>query len=195
MPEDNKLSGVHIPMAAPKSAADRAPSAPRSPQPQQQSIVPAQAPSRMYAPTPRPTPQTYAPARQPVGVSEPQSLPRDLRFKPAGSGTAPHKGGFSFGAVFAIDTKIILFAAIFDLLTFSGYIPSAGMTYIIELIGAVVIGRITYTTQKNKHFDNHDEALNKALMLGLLTAIPVPVATILLGPVAAARMLGFGKSK
>jgi hypothetical protein len=113
------------------------------------------------------------------------ALPRhDLPGSPAGSGR-PGGGAFSgtgFIQRFGLDVRVVALAVLVDLMAFSADIVSAGLLYPVELGAAVVLGFITYRVQKAWCGDSHDTALIKALIIGLLTAIPVPITGLLTAP-------------
>ena len=92
----------------------------------------------------------------------------------------PVRGGFI--QTFGLDVRVAVLAVIIDFLAFSGDIISLGMLYIVELGAAVVLTYVTYRIQRIWYGDDHDAALIKALVIGLLTAIPVPITGIVAGP-------------
>lgn len=85
----------------------------------------------------------------------------------------------AFDQIFGIDPRVAFLAFVVDLMLFG----SAAVTMGIDLpvliplaIGAgVVLGRITYKAQMKWYGDDHDSAMIKASIIGLLTAIPVGI--------------------
>jgi hypothetical protein len=103
-----------------------------------------------------------------------------LRPSLAGTNPPPVRGGFI--QTFGLDVRVALLAVLVDFLVFSGDLISFGALYIVELVAAVVLGYITYKIQRSWYGDGHDSALIKALVIGLLTAIPVPITGVIAGP-------------
>lgn len=52
----------------------------------------------------------------------------------------------------------------------------------MEIGAGVALTFITYKIQRAWYGDDHDSALIKALIVGLLTAIPVPLTSIVAAP-------------
>ena len=96
------------------------------------------------------------------------------------------RGGFV--QTFGLDVRVAILAVVIDFLAFGGDIVSFGALYVVELGSGVVLAFITYKIQRAWYGDNHDSALIKALVIGLLTAIPVPITAIVAGP---GGLLGF----
>jgi len=92
----------------------------------------------------------------------------------------PHKGGII--QTFGLDVRVAMLAVLVDVLAFSGDVISAGLLYPVELISAVILAVITYKIQKHWYGDDHHSALIKALLIGLITAIPVPISPLFTGP-------------
>jgi hypothetical protein len=109
-----------------------------------------------------------------------QREPRDQTL-PASQGLLPRKSG-GFIQTFGLDYRVALLALLVDFIAFSGDIVSAGLLYPVELGGAVVLSFVTYKIQRSWYEDDRDSALIKAAIVGLLTAIPVPISWIVVGP-------------
>jgi hypothetical protein len=90
------------------------------------------------------------------------------------------RGGFiqSFG----LDIRAAALAVLVDFLVFGATWASVFALYFVELGAGVVLTFITYKIQRAWYGDEHDSALIKALIVGLLTAIPVPVTGLFAGP-------------
>jgi chromate transport protein ChrA len=84
--------------------------------------------------------------------------------------------------------RVAALVLIVDSLVFSATFLTAGLLYAVELGAGVVLAYITYKIQRHWYGDGHDSALIKALVVGLLTAIPVPLSSAL--PVGTAGFLG-----
>jgi hypothetical protein len=91
-----------------------------------------------------------------------------------------HKGGFI--QTFGMDVRVAILAVVVDFLAFGGDIVSFGVLYVVELGAAIVLTFVTYKIQRAWYGDDHDSALIKALVIGLLTAIPVPITWLVAGP-------------
>ncbi len=90
---------------------------------------------------------------------------------------------------FGLDVRVAILAVVVDFLVFGGDIATAGLLYPVELVASVVLGFITYRMQRAWYGDDHDSALIKALVVGLLTAIPVPVTVVIAGPAGLVGLL------
>jgi hypothetical protein len=100
--------------------------------------------------------------------------------KSSSSTPVPHRG---FVQTFGLDVRAALLAIIVDNMVFAGTIVTFGALVVVELGAGVVLAFITYKIQRAWYGDGHDSALIKALIVGLLTAIPVPLtATPLVAP-------------
>jgi hypothetical protein len=81
--------------------------------------------------------------------------------------------------IFGIDPRIAFLAFVVDLMLFGAAAASMGLTLpiLIPLAAAAgfVLGRITYKAQMKWYGDDHDSAMIKASIIGLLTAIPVGI--------------------
>jgi hypothetical protein len=98
-------------------------------------------------------------------------------------GHAPSK---SLDQIFGIDPRVAFLAFVVDLMLFGAAAATMGITLplLIPLAVAagVVLGRITYKAQMNWYGDDHDSAMIKAGIIGLLTAIPVGIPAIVWVP-------------
>jgi hypothetical protein len=94
---------------------------------------------------------------------------------------------------FGLDIRAAILAVIVDLMVFGGDVASLGALLPIAIGVAGVLAFIVYKIQVKWYKDDHDSALIKALIIGLLTAIPVPLTPLiaipggLLGIVSAIR--------
>lgn len=103
------------------------------------------------------------------------------------------RGGFV--QTFGIDPRAALLTMVVDFLAFGGDIISLGVLYVVELGAAVVLTYVTYKIQRSWYGDDHDAAIIKALILGLLTAIPVPISGIVAGPGGLLGIIGLFRRK
>jgi hypothetical protein len=88
--------------------------------------------------------------------------------------------------LFGLDPRIAFLAFLVDLMLFGTAAATAGITLPLLLplaIGAgIVLGKITYKAQRKWYGDDHDSAMIKASIVGLLTAIPVGIPAIVWVP-------------
>lgn len=102
--------------------------------------------------------------------------------------SAPHAHGVSkrFDQIFGIDPRIAFLAFIVDLMLFGTAAVTMGITLPIliplAIAAGIVLGRITYKAQMKWYGDDHDSAMIKAGIVGLLTAIPVGIPAIVWVP-------------
>jgi hypothetical protein len=108
---------------------------------------------------------------------------------PPVDGPAAPTANHGFLQHFGLDVRVAALVLIVDNLVFTATFISAGLLYGVEAVAGIVLAYITYKIQRHWYGDGHDSALIKALIVGLLTAIPVPLSTSL--PVGAAGFLGF----
>lgn len=108
--------------------------------------------------------------------------------------SAPHTHPASkgFGQIFGIDPRIAVLAFVVDLMLFGTAAATMGLTLPIliplAIAAGIVLGRITYKAQVRWYGDDHDSAMIKAGIIGLLTAIPVGIPAIVWVP---SGVLGF----
>ncbi len=93
---------------------------------------------------------------------------------------ATHGGGLV--QTFGLDFRVAMLAVIVDVMAFSADVVSAGLLYPIEIVSALILGVITYKIQRAWYGDDRDSAVIKALVIALVTAIPVPISPLLAGP-------------
>ena len=83
---------------------------------------------------------------------------------------------------FGLDYRVAILAVLVDFLVFSGDVVSMGLLYPVELGAALFLTFITYMIQRRWYGDDRSSALIKAAIIGLITAIPVPISWIVAGP-------------
>lgn len=88
----------------------------------------------------------------------------------------------SFGQMFGIDLRIAIVMFVLDAMLNAGEIASMGLLVPVSLVAGVVLGYITYRAQMNWYGDDKESAKIKAVIVGLLTAIPTPLPEILYLP-------------
>ncbi|HEX4053826.1 MAG TPA: hypothetical protein VHX86_06145 [Tepidisphaeraceae bacterium] len=83
---------------------------------------------------------------------------------------------------FGLDIRAAILAVIVDLMIFGGEVSSLETLLPLGICAALVLAFIVYKIQMKWHKDDHDSALIKAMIIGLLTAIPVPLTPIIAVP-------------
>jgi hypothetical protein len=135
-----------------------------------------------------------------------QNLPRELPLathpnpSPAGrhAGVSPDRQGVAVRGLtqtFGLDIRTALLAVLVDMMVFGGDVLSAGALIPLGIAVAGVLGFIAYKIQTRWYGDDHDSALIKALIVGLLTAIPVPLTPIIAVPGGVLGVIGMLRRK
>jgi hypothetical protein len=110
--------------------------------------------------------QTSTPYRHQAEYSGPQAQPAS-------------KG---LDQIFGIDPRIAFLAFIVDLMLFGTAAGTMGLALPVliplSIMAGIVLGRITYKAQMKWYGDDHDSAMIKAGIIGLLTAIPVGIPAV-----------------
>ena len=108
-------------------------------------------------------------------------------------------GGKSLDQMFGIDPRIAFLAFVVDLMLFGTAAATMGITLPLliplSVAAGVVLGRITYKAQMKWYGDDHDSAMIKAGIVGLLTAIPVGIPAIVWVPSGILGMLHNARKK
>jgi hypothetical protein len=81
--------------------------------------------------------------------------------------------------MFDLDIKSSRATILVDLMIFGGSLLTLGIGWIVLVFAAGILAYITYGWQKTDYGDTSEKAINKALLVTLLTGIPVPIATAL----------------
>jgi hypothetical protein len=81
---------------------------------------------------------------------------------------------------FGFHPTVAGFTILIDLVVFGGTIVTVGFGWFFFVILAFALGFIAYNGQKNWYGDNHSDSLTKAVMVAVLTGIPLPIATALM---------------
>lgn len=97
-----------------------------------------------------------------------------------------HVASKGFEQTFGIDPRIAFLAFVVDLMLFGTAAATMGIDLPIliplAIAAGIVLGRITYKAQTKWYGDDHDSAMIKAGIVGLLTAIPVGIPAIVWVP-------------
>ena len=84
-----------------------------------------------------------------------------------------------FSQIFGIHPGIAFLTLIVDLMQFGGDVLTAGALLPVSIGAGAVLAYISYIAQRKWYGDDKETALIKASILGLLTAIPVPLPAVL----------------
>lgn len=109
-------------------------------------------------------------------------VPRKPRFQrvPAQSqGTAPPR---KFGQIFGLDPRVAFLTLIVDMMLNAGDLVTMGLLLPVSIAAGIVLGYVAYRAQINWYGDDQESARIKAIILGLLTAIPTPLPELLYLP-------------
>lgn len=97
--------------------------------------------------------------------------------------SAPHGAASrSLAAMFGLDIRAAILAIIVDLMVFGADTISFETLLPLGIFIAAVLGLIVYRIQVSNYGDTHEAALTKSLIVGLLTAIPVPLTPVVAIP-------------
>ena len=94
------------------------------------------------------------------------------------AGTPPRR----FGQVFGLDPRIAFLTLIIDMMLNAGDLISMGLLVPVSIAAGIVLGYIVYKAQINWYEDDAESAKIKAIVIGLLTAIPTPIPELLYIP-------------
>ena len=115
-----------------------------------------------------------------------QYQPNNPYQQPQYSPPRTHAGSKGLDQMFGIDPRVAFLAFVVDLMLFGTAAGTMGITLPIliplAILAGVVLGRITYKAQVKWYGDDHDSAMIKAGIIGLLTAIPVGIPAIVWVP-------------
>jgi len=87
-----------------------------------------------------------------------------------------------FSQLFGLDPRIAFLTLIVDMMLNAGDLLSMGLLLPVSVAAGVVLGYVVYRAQINWYGDDPESAKTKAIILGLLTAIPTPIPEILYVP-------------
>jgi hypothetical protein len=87
-----------------------------------------------------------------------------------------------FSQVFGLDPRIAFLTLIIDMMLNAGELLSMGALVPMSMAAGIVLGYIVYKAQINWYGDDPESAKIKALVIGLLTAIPTPIPELLYLP-------------
>lgn len=112
--------------------------------------------------------------REAVPVREPQTG------EPAAN---PHQmAARGFGQSFGLHPAMALFTVAVDVMLHSADVLSGGLLVPLSVIGGVILAAVTYRAQQKWYGDDKESSGIKAVIVGLLTAIPSPLPYALFLP-------------
>ena len=84
--------------------------------------------------------------------------------------------------MFGLEIRAAVLTVLVDLMVFAGDTFSAETLLPLGIAVAAALGFVVYKIQRKWYDDDHDSALIKAMMIGILTAIPVPLTPLIAIP-------------
>lgn len=87
-----------------------------------------------------------------------------------------------FGQLFGLDPRVAFLTLVVDMMLNAGDLLSMGLLVPVSIAAGIVLGYVVYRAQINWYGDDKESARIKAVILGLLTAIPTPIPEILYIP-------------
>ena len=106
-------------------------------------------------------------------------VPRFWRVPTREQATVPQR---RFSQVFGLDPRIAFLTLIIDMMLNAGELLSMGLLVPVSMVASVVLGYVVYKAQINWYGDDPESAKIKAIVIGLLTAIPTPIPELLYLP-------------
>jgi hypothetical protein len=112
-----------------------------------------------------------------------------VRAVPVSSTEVRSGASLSLTQLFRLDARAAALTVLVDLLVFGTDAISFGALLPIGIGVAAVLAFIVYKIQRNWYGDDHNSALIKALVIALLTALPVPITSVLAIPAGIAGIM------
>jgi len=111
-----------------------------------------------------------------------QNSPADVQ-QPKAEAVLPQAAAArSLTQIFGLEIRAAILTVMVDLLVFAGDTFSLETLLPLGIAAAAALGFIVYKIQRKWYNDDHESALIKAMIIALLTAIPVPVTPLLAVP-------------
>ena len=107
-----------------------------------------------------------------------QRVPRFWRVPAKDPAATPRR----FSQVFGLDPRIAFLTLIIDMMLNAGDLLSMGLLVPVSMFAGIVLGYVVYKAQMNWYGDDPESAKIKAIVIGLLTAIPTPIPELLYLP-------------
>jgi len=97
--------------------------------------------------------------------------------------------------LFGLDPRIAFLMFIVDMMLFGGEVLTFGLLIPVAMVAGAVLGFITYRAQRRWFGDDHDAALIKGAIVGLLTAIPTPLPAVVYVPSGILGLIHMARSR
>ncbi|HEX3748853.1 MAG TPA: zinc ribbon domain-containing protein [Bryobacteraceae bacterium] len=97
--------------------------------------------------------------------------------------------GRNFCQAFGLDPRVAFLTLIVDVMLNAGDVASLGLLLPVSIGAGIVLGYIVYRAQIGWYGDDPESAKIKAIILGLLTAIPTPLPELLYVPAGVIGLL------
>jgi hypothetical protein len=81
-----------------------------------------------------------------------------------------------------LDPRVAFLTLVVDVMLNAGDLATMGLLFPVSVMAGIALGYIVYKAQINWYGDDKESARIKAIILGLLTAIPTPLPEILYIP-------------
>ncbi|HUB79492.1 MAG TPA: hypothetical protein VMB03_11870 [Bryobacteraceae bacterium] len=94
---------------------------------------------------------------------------------------APPSSG-RISRLFGLDPRIAFLTLVVDIMLNAADTVTAGLLLPVSVAAGIVLGYITYRAQIHWYGDDKESARIKAIIVGLLTAIPTPLPELLYIP-------------
>ena len=101
---------------------------------------------------------------------------------PVGREPTPHPVARGFAQTFGLHPAVAALAVTVDLMVFGAGDVTLGVGWFASIPIGAVVAIITYMAQKKWYGDDKESALIKALVVGLLTAIPTSLPGLVSAP-------------
>jgi hypothetical protein len=108
-----------------------------------------------------------------------QRVPRFWRLPAKDKAAVPQR---RFSQIFGLDPRIAFLTLVIDMMLNAGELLSMGLLVPVSMMAGVVLGYVVYKAQINWYGDDPESAKIKAIVIGLLTAIPTPIPEMLYLP-------------
>jgi len=113
---------------------------------------------------------------------EQDTMPLSSSGGPQGAMLPQKAASHGLTQMFGLHPSASLLTILVDLMLFGGDVVTLGTMIPLGVAVSAVLAFIVYRIQITWYGDDHDSALNKALIVGLLTAIPVPLSPLVAIP-------------
>jgi zinc ribbon protein len=87
-----------------------------------------------------------------------------------------------FSQLFGLDPRVAFLTLIVDMMLNAGDVLSMGLLLPVSVAAGIVLAYVAYRAQISWYGDDKESAKIKAIILGLLTAIPTPLPAVLYIP-------------